>query len=811
MNKNRRVLNAVQGIVCLLVAASMAVLLGRSFEDIQPLGKLISPSTGIWRHASTGDTEAQQQLALALKQKGIEDVSLSFDEDGVPHLTAEKDSSLYFAQGFITAYYRLWQMDFLSRLTAGRAAELLGEKALPVDRFFRRLKLPGAAEASADLLVSDLVTREAVLAYVDGVNSRIEQIEITSLPFEYRLFGTHPEPWTPERIAYLSKYMTWELTGYMYDYRYTQTKNKISGEILELLFPRTSKFPATILGDDNSTKKDRLQTLRSSAATPQLVATRQFEPPLEIQSDPQNGSNNWAINGRLMASGRALVSNDLHLSYTLPALWFPIHLASSNQNVFGASLPGSPGVIVGFNDNVSWAVTNGTNDVLDWHSLRFRDENHRAYLFNGTWRPVVISEEKIWLPDGRFELIQTRETHIGPILFEEGDTKNFNETPSGLAIQWTGLIPSNELRTFLLLNRANTTAECLDSLKGYIAPPQNFLCADKDGRISYRLSGVFPAREHSDGRDVREAVGDADVWQGYLASEENPQRDRVADYIVTANQAPFNGDRQADYGWFFANPYRADTIGELIESKKKRGKIRPEEIVEMQANDLNKLTLFFRDWAARHLPHDFPASLPSQHLRSNLCWKEANLASWNGRHDPESKAATLASAWMERFESAVWESVIGNARDHHWPSRWRLMETVTNQEAVAKLGLEKPIGDILLTSLLDACEHLYEAHHDLPAWSAYQTTSIRHTGRIPGLGRKRVKAGGAADSVFANKGHHGPTWKMVVSMETPPRAWAMIPGGKSGDPSSLEYDGALNEWGEGKMKRVHFKPRKGKK
>lgn len=807
MNKSRRVLNAAQGLVCLLAVAVMAVALGRSFEDLQPLGNLISPNTGIWRHHPSADPEAQEQLQAALKQKGIDDVVLTFDEDGVPHLSAEKESSLYFAQGFVTAYFRLWQMDFLSRLTAGRAAELLGEKALPVDRFFRRMKLPGAAEASADLLLSDLVTREAVLSYVNGVNARIEQIEIESLPFEYRLFGTHPEPWTPERIAYLSKYMTWELTGYMYDYRYTKTKNKISGEILELLFPRTSRFPATILGDDTFGKKGQGQADLTGVARERFFANSDISLPPEVEPEPHNGSNNWAINGRLTASGKALISNDLHLSYTLPALWFPIHLTSPAQNVFGASLPGSPGVIVGFNDDLSWAVTNGTNDVLDWHSLRFRDEHHREYLFNGTWRPVVVSEEKIWLPDGRYELLHTRETHIGPILFEEGDTKNITETPSGLAIQWTGLIPSNELRTFLLLNRAHNTAECLDSLKGYVAPPQNFLCADKEGRISYRLSGIFPSRKHIDGRDVREAVGDADVWQGYLTAEENPQKDRVADYIVTANQAPFNGDRQADFGWFFANPYRADAIRDLIETQKKRGKIRPEDVVAMQADDINKLTMMFHEWAAKQVPGDVQAA----DAQSSLCWKEADLAKWNGRHSPDSKAATLAYAWFEKFESTVWESVIGNAKEHFWPSRWRLMETVTSEETTKKLALKKPLSEILSSSLRLACDDLYGTYHRLPEWSEYQTTSIRHTGRVPGLGRKQVRAGGSNDSIFANKGHHGPTWKMVVSMETPPKAWAMIPGGKSGDPSSPDYDGVLNEWGEGKMKRVHFKPRKGKK
>lgn len=797
-----------QAVGCLVGAVLLGLLLGRPFEDLQPIGNLISPHTGVWRHAPTDDDGARRFLLAALEKRGIRDVELVFDEDGIPHLSAESESSLYFAQGFITAYFRLWQMDFLSRLTAGRVAELLGEKALPVDRFFRRMKLPAAAEASADLLLNDLATRDAVLAYIDGVNARIEQIEIDSIPFEYRVFGTHPEPWTPERVAYLAKYMTWELTGYMYDYRFTQTKNAVSKEILELLFPTASQFPATILGDDEASKRNRKSVaLHTEVQFPRSIALRGIDIPDEILPDPNNGSNNWAIHGKNTSTGKAILANDIHLSYTLPALWFPIQLTSPTQNVFGASLPGSPGVIIGFNEDVSWAVTNGTTDVLDWHSLRFRDENHREYLFNGTWRPIIIAEEKIWLPDGRYEQIKTRETHIGPILFEEGDTKNVADTPSGLAIQWTGLIPSNELKTFLLLNRARNSAECMDSLKGFVAPPQNFLCADRSGKISYRLSGIFPSRAHKDGRDVQEALVDSDVWQGFLTPDEVPQKDHVDDFIVSANQAPFNGDRQAKFGWFFANPYRAETIGELIQSAKKSGKIRPEDVVKMQADDRDKMTSQFLKWAMQNVSTKQQSELHS----SSLCQQESQLEKWDGRHSSDSKAAAVAHEWLARFESQIWESVIGPSKERHWPSRWRLLETVTHEESFNSLKLEKSVSEVLIGSLKEACESLVDKHGGLPTWSEYQSTQIRHTGRLPGLGRKYIEAGGSAESVFANKGFHGPTWKMVVSMESPIRAWAMIPGGKSGDPASREYDGTLMEWSEGKMKPVQFHPRKAKK
>jgi penicillin amidase len=816
VKRHKGLLQLSQLLGCIFGLGLIIIVLSRPLGEIQPLGLLISPYSGVWRHSPTSEGEATVLLADALKSRGMGNVEIIFDKNGVPHISSDKDQSVYFAQGFITAYFRLWQMDFLSRLTAGRVSEIIGAKALPVDRFFRRLKLPAAAEASTDLMLNDVATRDAILSYISGVNARIEQLEIDSIPFEYRIFGTHPEPWTPERVAYLSKYLTWELTGYMYDHRFTETKHAISKQLLDLLFPLNSHFPSTIIGDDDlaTNQRKNIATRTTKSRNPnylseseEVLSNFQIKIPELAAPDTNNGSNNWAIHGSLSSTGKPIISNDIHLSYTLPALWFPIQLTTPNQNVYGASLPGSPGVIIGFNENVSWAVTNGTNDVLDWYRLKFRDETHREYLFNGSWRPVIMTEEKIWLPDGRYEKIQTRESHIGPILFEKGDREHIAETPEGLAIQWTGLIPSNELKTFLLLNRADKTASCLDSLNGYVAPPQNFLCADRFGKVAYRLSGIFPVREGRDGRSIEEAISSRDIWQGFLSPEESPHKNQVDDYIVSANQAPFNGERQSKFGWFFANPFRAESIRGHLENARKRGKISPKDIIAIQADERDLSTLKFIRWTQQKLAHE-GINFSKQ---TQKCLDEVDFESWDGQHRPNSKAAVLASEWLVQLEAYVWRELIGPEKTHFWPQRWRLLETITNDQSFAQLHLPISLSAILNQTLDETCRTLNDHFHRIPNWSDYQVTQIRHTARLPGLGIKSVVAGGTADSIFANKGQHGPTWKMVVSMENPPRAWSMIPGGKNGDPSSREYDGTLQKWSTGEMQPVYFFLRKASK
>lgn len=820
MKSKRNALIVLKGLVSLLVLAALCVGLGKSFADLGPLGQLLAPNTGVWRHKPTAADDLLKNFSIAVDAAGVKPVTLTIDSDGVPHLASVDEDALYFAQGYITAYYRMWQMDFMSRITAGRVAELLGEKALPIDRFFRRLRVPSAAEASADLMMNDPATRNPLVAYSNGVNARLQQIGITNLPFEYRLFGTFPEPWEPKRAAYLLKFMTWELTGYMYDFRLSSAKTKLSSELFDLLFPIAPRIPGTVMSD-----KDRPLTSRSAEGrTPQNQGSyvqRSFKLfdqkiPDVVRPDPTNGSNNWAIAGKHMSNGRPALSNDLHLSYTLPALWFPIQLTGPGFNVYGASLPGSPGVIVGFNETMGWAVTNGTNDVLDWYSLQFRDETRREYLFEDSWRPVILAEEKVLLPDGRYETVQTRETHIGPILFEEGEATAVAQTPSGLALQWTGLIPSNELKSFLSLNRAKKASDCRDALKGYVAPGQNFVCADQKGTITYRLAGLFPDRRNRDGRLVSEASKSSDVWQGFLSPEENPAIENVRDFVVTANQAPFNGTRQSDYGWFFATPYRAMQIERLISAKlkgtKRKGKLNPEDLIEIQADTGSLLSLAFKDLVLK----ESKASPLAEQISNFRCRPVENLAleikNWAGIHNSDSVIATLMSEWLARYEFELWQSRLGTSFESYWPSRWRLLEISQNQSQWSSLWKEsqKSVADVLSSSLSQACAALLESHASVPSWSKYQETYVQHSGRIPGLGRRNLQTGGSAESIFANKGGHGPTWKMVVTFEDTPRAWFMIPGGQSGDPGSVEYDRHLTEWGTGKMRQAQFLKRSAK-
>lgn len=804
-------MSAISGLGCIFGLALVCYGLGHSFGGLSPIGDIISPSRGFWRHQTADKKDLLPRLQGALKEAGLQPVEIEIDSNEVPHLKSESDSSVYFAQGFVTAYYRLWQMDFLSRVSAGEVSEILGEKAVPIDRFFRRLRLPSAARASSELMMTDPVTRGPLAAYTRGVNARIAQIDITSIPIEYRLFGVLPEAWSEDRAAHLLKFMTWQLTGYLYDMGMTASKAKLSQEIFDNLFPLGGSQPAAILEKRES---PLAATVHRPSQGRQISRVRWTDVPQIALPEPENGSNSWAVPARLMNNRRALIANDLHLGYSLPSLWFSVQLTTPNMNVYGASLPGAPGVIVGFNETMGWSVTNGTDDVLDWYSLRFRDERRQEYMFEDSWRPIVIRDEVIRIAGGKTEVVKTRETHVGPIVFDEGDATGMIDIPSGLAIQWTGFIPSNELKSFLLLNRAESARDCLAALKSYVAPAQNFVCGDRSGRLVYKHAGVFPDRRGRDGRVIFEAAHDSDLWQGFLPAEENPSTETTNDLIVTANQRPFNGDGIQRYGWFFAPPFRALQIRSRLEGKKSW---EPEQMVSLQADTSSWLAENFK----RIVLRESQASPLREALKTAACENRVSnesleriIQNWKGEHSANDQTAPLLHRWMVSLEEMTWTRLIGPRGPTHWPARWRLFELIEHEpnasiwDSPATSHVEN-LNTQLAVSLGNACDVLKEkfGSGSLPTWASYQATVHPHAGRIPGLGRD-VQVGGEADSIFANKGDHGPTWKMIVTFEDVPRAWTMIPGGQNGDPSSLQYDDHLEAWSKGKMNPVQFNVRK---
>jgi penicillin amidase len=483
---------------------------------------------------------------------GIQDpVQVYRDQWGVPHIYAENEHDLYFAQGYVHAQDRLWQMEFNRRLGAGRLSEVLGESTLDSDRFLRTIGLYRAAQADLKLLPAEVVN--GVQAYADGVNAFITTHQ-NKLPLEFTLLRFKPEPWTVTDTLVWGKVMAMSLGGNWESEIERQQLIAILGEdkVLELLPSYPGEGPFIIPAEARSYSYLDSALRNSYREVKELTGL----------TGNYQGSNNWVVDGTKTATGRPLLANDTHLGIQMPAIWYEVHLVAGDLDVVGFSFPGAPGVIVGHNRDIAWGVTNVGPDTQDLYVEKINPANPNQYEFMGQWEDMTVIEEMIRVK-GRSdpEKLTVRLTRHGPIM-----TPVVSDATEQLALRWAALEGGGLFHSVYLLDRASNWHEFRMALQHWQAPSQNFVFADKDGNIGYQMPGSIPIRAKGQGLvPVPGWTGEYE-WTGYVPFGELPYvYNPSTHYIVTAN----NKVVPDAYPYFisaeWAEPSRAQRISELLQ------------------------------------------------------------------------------------------------------------------------------------------------------------------------------------------------------------------------------------------------------
>lgn len=786
--------SGVKSLIFAILALALVGAMKHRFGLMPPIGELLNPFNGSWKRAPHVFEKREGQLrAQGLREK----VDIIVDADQITHVFAKNDHDLYFAQGYVVASERLWQMEFLVRTASGRLSEILGPKTLDYDTYFTRLGLPAAAEASATLMLQDPVTAEPLKAYADGVNAFIATLTPETMPIEYKLLGVKPRAWDPRTAGYLLKFMAWSLAGGASEVPLSRSEHVLGRAGFEELFPLDIKVPEPIIPP--GTKQ-----IVKSVAPP--APKEFFEPRVDSLQPmptphPSNGSNNWAVSGKKSTTGQPILSNDIHLSLTLPALWYEMQLTSPTQSVYGIALPGVPGIVLGFNRSIAWGATNGADDVMDWYQLRFRDEKQSEYYYDGVWHPVISREVKIPVRGQADVTLTLRETSTGPIVYPSNETPLSVSIGPGLALRWMALNESNEVKSFILMNRAKSSVEFRRALDGYQTPSMNFLVADNTGAIELWQFGRYPLKWKGQGRLIGDGSSSAYDWKGYLTADEVPHvRNPARGFISSANQPPFApGDSPFYFGWPFETPYRITRINEMLRAKKT---FAPEDFIRMQRDTLSV--------SMRELTPLLRSALRGVALNERETAALKTLDGWDFRFEEDSRGAPLAYAWYKEIELGLWSRLLPDRKAYWYPSLPKTIEilqdpkshwydnpatdVVETRATVVHDALSRAIADVAKACAVDSC-----------TWAHYRPTNLEHIGKIPGLGVDGMPGAGMEHTVFANTGTHGPVWKMVVAVGTDgPRAWGVYPGGQSGDPFSPHFADFLPAWRRGDMKPLRF-------
>ncbi len=479
-------------------------------------------------------------------------VEIYFDDYGVAHIFAENEVDLIYAQGYVQAMERLFQMDLFRRSIGGCLAEILGPDLVESDRFSRTVGFRRAAEKSFAAL--SVETKELLQAYAEGVNDYIE-LNRKNLPPEFILLDYIPEPWDPVDSISISKLVAWSLGGNLdTELLLAALVDEVGMEKAAEIFPSYPEEGLTIMGQAYSAG------LSSKSALDLISLSSGGNFP---QGLPGIGSNNWVVSGSRTATGGAMLASDMHLTLDLPPIWYMNYLSSPEIKVTGVMFPGIAGVIAGFNERIAWGETNLGSDVMDLYQIKFNEIDETLYLYNEEWVKAEVFEETIKIRGAGEENLLVRETCFGPVI---SDVIPLSPGDLPLSLRWTALDATLEADAMLQMIRASDFTEFRSALQKFMAPAQNFVYADVEGNIGYLGNGLFPIRSESHreaGNGLLPVPGWSDeyAWTGWIPWEEIPSLYNPPEgLIVTANHKAVSDDYPyfLSYGW--AHPGRALSI-----------------------------------------------------------------------------------------------------------------------------------------------------------------------------------------------------------------------------------------------------------
>lgn len=797
-------MRSAKAVLAILATLLLIWSLDRPWGGIPAFGPLLSPFVGFWQNAETVRHDDQEITLNGTRSP----VTVVFDDHAIPHVFAQNDHDAYFAQGYLTARDRLWQMEFQTHAAAGRIAEIVGAKALELDRYNRYLGMGYGAEQTLKSMESDPTTREMVEAYSAGVNAWIKQLSPANYPIEYKLLGYAPEPWSPLKCALLLKQMTNTLVGGSDDLLMTNILRKYGPAVTADLFPDypTHEDPIIPVGTTWNFKPVAIPSApKDSVANPLLaLAPRRFGPGWR-QNEPGIGSNNWAVSAQKSATGHPILANDPHLNLTLPSIWYQMQLVSPTMNVYGATLPGAPAIIIGFNRDVAWGVTNVAPDVLDFYTVRFKDETRRQYWHDNQWKPVRMRIERIKVK-GKPDVIDTvRYTHHGPVMYEAGRKSFRQNIPVGHAARWIGHEPSNEVRCFYLLNRARTFADYRQALAFYTAPAQNFIFANNQNDIAISPNGRFPLKYRDQGKFILDGSNPANDWHGFIPADQNPLvKNPPRGFVSSANQ--FSTD--PTYPYYLNWEFHAAERGRRINQR----------LTAMQHATVDSLRSLQNDNYNLRAADALPIMLPLVNTSGFTADQQKALTvlkNWRKTNDVTEIGPTIFSGWIYQFMQAVWDDEFPDkdSISTRYPTFDRTLTLMQRDPAArwfdnSKTPAREQLADVLTQSFRAICDTLTRQKGPIGpawAWGPYKNTGILHL--LPGLdafSALNLSIGGGSNIVNATSKNNGPSWRMVVALGPQPKAYGVYPGGQSGNPGSPYYQDMIETWRTGQLNELLY-------
>lgn len=753
------------------------------------------------------------------------EVEILRDEFGIPHIYAQNQDDLFFAQGYVHAQDRFWQMEFWRHTGQGRISEITGAATVGLDKTIRTMGWNRMAADTVAYYEREVPEFFGIMeAYSAGVNAYI-QAHKDELSVNYTILGLVSEPWEIEPWEPIDT-VSWGVV--MSDVlsrdwptevkRLELIRSVGEGTVSRLLpfYPYGDR--PVIAPSDQLVQKNRegeIQLALERTVDWDKVNTNViggFPDDILLGDGLLAGSNNWVVSGDHTDTGLPLLANDPHLEIQMPSIWYEVGLHGPGWDVVGFSFAGVPGIIIGHNDRIAWGVTNVGADVQDVFIERINPDNPRQYEYMGEWRDMEIVHETIKVNGGDEEVIPVRITHHGPIINEVIDGHS-----DLLAVQWAAAEPSRILQSVVLLNQAQDYNDFREALRFWDIPSQNFVYADVEGNIAYQMPGLIPIRKQGNGLLPVPGWTDAYEWEGWIPYEELPALlNPESGYIVTANHAVVDDMYPHHLALYWADGDRGQRIVNMIEEIVASGKITVADYARIQSDSKSLM-------AETYVP--LLTGLTSSDAQVQAAIER--LQGWDYQERRDSVPAAIFEISFSQLPDLVLADEIGadNVASLSSPvffhqlaeepdaSWWNNLDTVAVETR----------DDILLAALSEAVTWLNERFgEDMDRWvwgELHQVTLVSQPVGLSGIGlvesivnRGPFPADGGNGIVNATAWNRSdpaivtwhPSMRMIVDMSDLDASLAVIPTGQSGHPYQRHYDDELELWLNGNYHPMRF-------
>ena len=730
-------------------------------------------------------------------------VRVVFEANGAAHITAQTDHDMFLATGYVHARFRLFQMDLMRRQGEGRLSEVFGGAALNTDKFFLELGLQRTAEAEWSQLEPSDPTRDALLAYAQGVNDRIREAEAANqLDALFTLVGYRPQPWTPIDTLVVKGDETEVLNFSDMPLILAQLDRSLGSDLTSEWFPTLPPNQQSPYDPGPYTKEAPapIETMRSVSDAEATTAAGIYQrlaalPPSLITRI--GASNNWAVAPSKSTTGGAMLAGDPHLDLTLPSIWFQMTQDSPSFHVAGASIPGTPGVTIGHNEHIAWSLTDAMNQQTFFYEEKEDAAHPNQYFWNGQWHTYKTVSYDIPVLGGATEHLQVKLSVHGPVISRRGITTS---------VWWAGNLPSEDIRALANVAKASSWVEFRNALRDWHSPTHNFVYADDRGNIGLISAGYFPQVAKGQPWLPLPGTGEYDVT-GTIPFDDIPQVfDPPTGIVWSANQwqvTPAYPYYLGTASNFYDPGYRANEIHRVLSQP---GKLSPADMIALQTDT--------RDFLASEIVPVLLKTLSTARLSPAESAARDLLQGWDYRMDTGSAAA---SVWW-----TFWQSYVSETFDPWWKSRgvtvqladvsdmlgqdletWTLDQPTNRAFSAPGVG-SRTAPDAELTAFHKTVAALHARLGGNPgswSWGRIHTRELVNLALIKGLSYgPRPDRGDGNTPLAAHNANStsGPSWRMVVDWGSH-TFLGVFPGGESENPSSSWYVNRVDAWFAGRL------------